>query len=246
MARLIWNDRKSQVEKEPGFMDSMAEVAGNTADLFGGTAVSALDLLFKFGAAVGIICVIALILYIVLADLVLGGLGIIKAETPLAIQLSSEISAENASIITVSHQKSPDVNTSPIQDGQAVLKSNTHSQSVYLSYDGMLVDSGLFLNPSIVEPISASSQFTTNRILLVRFCNTSGSAIQPQQITVSNSKGLKFRGTLMDDGRLMLFLPEDAADLTLTFSAEGYAACSIGLNWNENRVGELEVFLNAA
>jgi hypothetical protein len=227
-------------------MDGVAEVVGDTVGLFGGLADGVMNSLFKMGAVVFLIGVAAMMLYIVLADLVLGGLGIIKAETPITVQLPQGIYMENASILGVSHQKSPKVETAPVTDGQALLKTNTHNQSVYLSYDGALVDSTLCLTPSIVEPSSASAGFTTDRILLVHFRNASGSAISPKQISVSNSKGLTFQGTLMDDGRLMLFLPEDASDLTLAFSAEGYATSSICLDWNENRVGELEVFLNAA
>lgn len=246
MARWVWNDRKQRKEIAPGVMDSVAEVVGEGARVYGGLADGVMNGLFKIGATIFLLGVAGMILYIVLADLVLGSLGIIKAETPIALQLPVEISAENASIIGVSHQKSPKVESASIADGQALLKSNTHNQSVYLSYDGILIDSGLTLTPSIVEPSSASAGFAADRILLVRFRDTSGAAISPQQIKVSNSRGLQFRGTLMDDGQLMLFLPEDSADLTLTFSAEGYAASSICLNWNENRVGELEVFLNAA
>ena len=246
MARWVWNDRTQRKEVAPGILDSAAEVAGETAGLFGSLAGGVMDSLFKIGAAIFLMGVAGLILYIVLADLVLGGLGIVKAETPITLQLFGEISAENASIIAVSHQKSPKVESSPIANDQALLKTNTHNQSVYFSYDGILVDSGLTLNPSIVEPSSASAGFSSDRILLVRFRDTSGAAISPGQIKVSNSRGLQFRGTLMDDGRLMLFLPEDAADLTLTFIAEGYADSAICLDWNENRVGELEVFLNAA
>lgn len=52
------------------------------------------------------------------------------------------------------------------------------------------------------------------------------------------------QGAILDDGRLLLLLPEDAAELTLTFQKDGCKAAEIPLDWNKYRTGELEVRFN--
>lgn len=62
----------------------------------------------------------------------------------------------NANLIAISHRKEPEMGIFNILDGISTLETTTHNQSFFLSYDGMLADSGYYLIPSVVEPISAT------------------------------------------------------------------------------------------
>lgn len=244
MGHYIWNSRKSKVEYESSMVDKAGDAftkgLGRGLDM----SVSVADFFVKGIFILFLIGVGCCILYIIAADLIFGMLGIVKAKTPVSVMASESIVLENASIMAVSHRKKPNVELAPVVDGQATVKTTTHNQSFYFSYDGALTDGGYFLIPSIVEPISAASEFKTDRVLVVSFLDGDGSAIHAREVSAGASGGGTMQGAILDDGRLLLLLPEDAAGLTLTFRKNGCKDAEISLDWNEHRTGELEVRFN--
>lgn len=245
MAKRVWNSKKSRIEVEKSVIDRFGEGLGKVFGAGLDTTIGVFDVIIKGLFLLPIIVGIGFIVYIFAADLVLGSLGIIKAETPISVAIPTDIFVEDTNVITISHQSKPYVGVFSIQDGQAVAKSTTLNQSFYLSYDGMLIDGGFYLIPSIVEPKSASATFETERVLIISFCDSHGTSVSANSVTMSCSNGDTLCGTALNDGRYFLLLPEDASDMTLTFSAEGYDSTAVYLNWNQHRTGELEVCFNA-
>ena len=245
MGHYVWNDRKGKAKFAPDIVDRLG--VGVTDWMGGGfdTMSNVLNVFVKAGAVLGVLAVVGLIVYLVAADLVLGYFGIIKAKTPVTVSVSESTVAEDASIVAVSHKKEPVVGEFAIENGQAVVKSTTHQQSLYLSYDGLLVDNGAYASPSIVEPTSVAAEYTTSRALIVTVRGADGNAIAAGEVGLKCSNASAVRGTTLDDGRIVLLMPEDAAGLTLTFSAEGYEAQEVSMDWNAHRLGEMEVYLHA-
>lgn len=245
MGHHIWNDRKQRVEYAPDIFERA--VAGMTGWMGGGLDIMAggIGVILKAFFVVFLIGIALYLAYIILADAVLGQLGIVKAKSQLTVVLPQEISEEQASIVSVSHQKKPVVGEFAIENGQSTVKTSTHNQSLYLSYDGLLEDCGYYASTSIVEPISPVGEFQTNRAVLVTVCDADGNALHGENIKVRASDASSVRGAVLDDGRLSLLLPEDAKELTITFAADGYADEAVCMDWNSCRLGKLEVYLHA-
>lgn len=244
MGHRIWNDRKGRVEYEPDLIEqlgaSFGSMFGGGMDVVGNMFGMVLKLVFiLFGIGIA-----GYLVYIIAADLILGQIGLVKAKTPITVQVPQSISAQPQSIMTVSHNKSPKTGLFELQNGQAELRTRTCWQSFYLSYDHMLADSGATFNPSIVEPFDITGVFDTERALLITFTDDHHAAITAENVAVRCSAANKVQGTVMDDGRLAILLPEDASSLTFTFLADGYENAEISMDWNQFRLGELEVCLH--
>ncbi len=241
MGHYIWNSRKSKVEYHSDMVDKAGDAF--TKGLGSGLDMTSnvLGFFVKWGVILFLIGVALNILYIVAADLILGQLGIVKAKTPVSVSASESIILENASIMTVSHRKKPDIALASVTDGQSTAKTSTRSQSFYLSYDGMLTDGGHSFNPSIVEPVSAAAEFETARVLVIMFLDSNGNSLHAKDVTPGAYGGGTVEGAVLDDGRLFLLLPEDSKGLTLTFRKDGFADVELALDWNQYRTGELEV-----
>lgn len=244
MGHHVWNDRKGRVEYEPDIFERLGaefgSMFGGGMDIFSNIVGMGLKLVFIL-LGVGIA---GYLVYILAADMLLGQIGLVKAKTPITAQVPQSIRAQPQSIMTVSHNKSPKAELFELQNGQAELKTRTCWQSFYLSYDHMLADSGATFLPSIVEPFEITGIFDTERALIITFADDHHTAISAENVTVRCSAANKVQGTVMDDGRLVLLLPEDTSSLTFTFLADGYEDTEVSMDWNQFRLGELEVCLH--
>lgn len=245
MGHFVWHPEEDKVRYERDMVeragDAFTKGLGSGIDMMTGI----FDFFIKGAFILVIIGVVIYFLYIITAELILGHFGIIKAETSVAISTAESSIIQNSKIISVSHQKKPVKGVFDIQEGEAIIKSATRNQSFYLSYDGMLVDGGHYIIPSIVEPCSTTAEFETERGLLVSFYTEDGEIVSGGSVAGACSDGTLLQGVVLENGKCFVFLPENASDLTLTFGADGFENVDVRYDWNKYRLGELEVYFSA-
>lgn len=234
MGYFFHNKDEDRIDYSPGIFESF----GNA---IGGVMSGITDLISKGIMGFLILGCTGLILFLVGAFL-LGRMGLIKAD--FNVTLASGVSGEGISIVTVSHQKKPRVVVTPAAaEGTTSFETSTRCQSVFLSYDGMLCDHGAYIIPGLFGDTNIECSLEPSRAVLVSFLDANGQKVIPESLEITD--GASGIGCMpLGDGIFAFLLPEDAAGMTLTFQVPGYSPVTVTQDWNNYRLGELEVRLN--
>ena len=236
MGYFFYNKNKDDIDYSPGIFESFGNVIGG---VMGGIA----DLIGNGIMVFLILGCVGLILYFAGAFM-LGEVGIIKANFNVTMAPATVV--EEASIITISHQKKPKVVITPVSaDGITSFEtSSTKSQSVFLSYDGMLYDHGAYIIPGLFGDTNIECSLEPSRAVLVTFLDANGKKVTPESLEITDGAANAIGCTNLGEGIFAFLLPEDTSDMALTFRVPGNEPVTVNQNWNNDRLSELEVRLN--
>ena len=232
MGKYFINRNTGKIDYEPSLAETMGSMLSGLYD----------NIFISLMGLVGFVVVGFVV--IVFGAMLLFKVGILK--TDVDVMVTPDVTQTEVQAVMISHKKKPKVYMAPVDESTpAKFKASTGNHSLFLSYDGMMYDYGSYIIPAILSDTNPQCTLEPSRAVLVTFLSyKNDQTIVPASFSITSSAG-EVGWTEVGSGMYAFLLPENADGEVLTITVPGYETVTVAEDWESQRLGLLEVRLNA-